>query len=1401
MVSILSEAGASVVLTDVDNADALAVSAAKTRSSCQVAPFLPSDSTRHLGPCPVPPLQNQLLGPSCPCETLVLLDERCAVADVLLAKQLASKQLFSVRDEAMKRMAEAGDKAGDARCWSPPEVMYIMYTSGSTGKPKGCIVPTSGVWHRFGWGTKLLGFSSSDVFVLKTPSTFDCSIPEMWVPMYVGCTSVVVPDGAHLDFEVVKSTMSRARVTVAHFVPSVLSLFLDFVGEGDLPALRQISCTGEALLLSHREKLTKKLGARSSGPLPLINLYGPTEAAIEVTYFDAKDDTPGAAHGFPIGFGGDDGVHMYVTDPNDPSKLMGAGEKGEVCIGGVQVAYGYLDRPELTNEKFVPNPHGHPGLLYRSGDLGTMSADGLLQYHGRADRQVKVGGVRIELGEIEAVTLKCFPSLLNVAVEKVDQRLVGVAAPRPGATLPSAYEVQAALATEVPAAYIPSEWHFRDSLPLGSAGKVDHKLVLAWVKDQSKASMWGAIYDELYFANEFQVSDGVDDPTMDWAAYTDSFTNEMHERPTIQEWVEETVNEVLAKQPKRVVEMGCGKGMILFKVASAPCVEEYVGCDLSRLAVKHVERVFQSHVATEASGVSCKLSTHVRDASNFAGLADKGFDAVVCNGVSMYFPSASYLVDVLLAGLPKLEPSGGVYHFGDVISREHYKLFLLRRARFFTHSYEELQSGETREQLFASAKDRCFEHELFYALQLAGRLPGVAAIEVQLKHGEVMSEFNRYRYNVLLHLGESPSKPLDVVDVDEADEAIRTSADAVASKLASLAATSPNAVLACHGILNARLSADALLLSGAEDAVAPPVQLGVGAGGGIDPPVLRAAVQKALPGHHLVLQWARDGRAERMDVYAIPLPKQDAEPYPVSASAGTSADAALAAGLDAVMRSACAVSGAASLIERAEGAKVESFTNQLQTVDEGKESGGGDNEAALNEAKKLWNDSLAKEGKHAAVLALLGAKLGLPAPASATESFSSLGGNSFVAMQTIGAVRSLLGVAVPVFELLTKTFGAFADSVVAKASGGGGGGTYEWVSVVDESTQWGKVASLSAPTFVFFPQAGSSPKQYAPIFTELKQRLFGRYLFIQPPGRDARADEPNETDYKRFISQSVAALKPYLIGPESREGPTTFIGDSWGAIAAFAVAHELRKCCGWTPSHMLVSGNASPRVTSTHMGLGSYSPTPMQDLTDKELVGFLKASGVEEEDDSRLDELVQSFRADCQLYEDYKRPEELPMLPTKLCVLRGKNDQVVTMGEACGWVEEFDCEESKILRVPNATHHVHEEQPAEVAEHIIAFLGLSSSCRRTEVTDKSPAASPTKGKHGSFSLAPPCPFVRGVDEAALQSFREGNLLYRMGSALGSKGEISQLSRTRSSQSKLNFEYPPRENTTSPEVAF
>jgi len=461
--------------------------------------------------------------------------------------------------------------------------------------------------------------------------------------------------------------------------------------------------------------------------------------------------------------------------------------------------------------------------------------------------------------------------------------------------------------------------------------------------------------------------------------------------------------------------------------------------------------------------------------------------------------------------------------------------------------------------------------------------------------------------------------------------------------------------------------------------------------------------------------------------------------------------------------------------------------------------------AALNESKKLWDDAHDAAGKRAAVLALLGAKLGLPASANVNESFSSLGGNSFVAMQTIGAVRSLLGVAVPIFELLTKTFGDFADSVVAKSCGDVRHTANEWVALVDESHTFGKVAALKAPTFVFFPQAGSSPKQYAPLFTELKKRCsIGRYLFIQPPGRDARVDEPSVTDTTTCITQCAEALKPYLVGPASMEGPVIFIGDSWGAIAAFATAHELFACCGFAPDHMLVSGNASPAVTSTHMGLGSFSSKPMNELSDADLVDFLKASGVE--DDKQLDkELLHAFRADCELYENYTRPANLPPLPSKLYVMRGKDDDVVSSSEVCGWIDEFDCEEAKFVRVPNATHHVHEEQPGGVADHIMSFVGLSALKEMKEVR---PAANSPAKKKGA-TLAPPMPFVRGVDPKALQSFREGNLLYRMGAAFGSKGQLSDLPECLPSPAedtggsygidsiRATRDTPPREHSVSP----
>jgi hypothetical protein len=191
----------------------------------------------------------------------------------------------------------------------------------------------------------------------------------------------------------------------------------------------------------------------------------------------------------------------------------------------------------------------------------------------------------------------------------------------------------------------------------------------------------------------------------------------------------------------------------------------------------------------------------------------------------------------------------------------------------------------------------------------------------------------------------------------------------------------------------------------------------------------------------------------------------------------------LAAGLATVMISACEIVGQAALVERAGNeAGLESFTNKLASVDDTASGGGDGGEALMHEARTLWADEAGgAQAKHAAVLALLGAVLGMPAPAPPSESFATNGDNSFVAMQAIGAVRAELGVGVPVFELLTKTFGAFADAVLAKAGGHDTLDVRSWVVAVDESApQQGRAAAQSASTFVFFPQAGASPSSTRP---------------------------------------------------------------------------------------------------------------------------------------------------------------------------------------------------------------------------------------------------------------------------------------------------------------------------------
>ncbi|GAA10774.2 amino acid adenylation domain-containing protein, partial [Gordonia alkanivorans] len=290
---------------------------------------------------------------------------------------------------------ELGAVVDEVGVLSPLVGVYTLFTSGSTGRPKGVTVSHGAVVNRLGWMQSLFGVTGDDVVLWKTPVSFDVSVWELFWPLMVGASVVVAEPGGHRDPWYVASVVERFGVSVCHFVPSMLSVFVDALGGSGgvgLGSLRQVFCSGEALGVAGVE------GLRGLVPgVRVVNLYGPTEAAVDVTSYVVG----GGEVVVPIGRAVPN-VSVWVLDSR--LRPVPVGVVGELYLGGVQVARGYASRSGLTAERFVADPFGGWGSrLYRTGDRVRWSGVGELEYLGRSDFQVKLRGQRIELGEIESV--------------------------------------------------------------------------------------------------------------------------------------------------------------------------------------------------------------------------------------------------------------------------------------------------------------------------------------------------------------------------------------------------------------------------------------------------------------------------------------------------------------------------------------------------------------------------------------------------------------------------------------------------------------------------------------------------------------------------------------------------------------------------------------------------------------------------------------------------------------------------------------------------------------------------------------------------------------------------------------------------------------------------------------
>lgn len=348
---------------------------------------------------------------------------------------------------------------------SPDDIAYVMFTSGSTGKPKGASNTHRGIANRLLWGQNAYPLTAQDVVLHKTPANFDVSLWELFWALIAGARLVVAEPGKHSDSAYLIDAINSEGVTVAHFVPSMLRAFLSDPGAGSCTSLRHVITSGEALTADLRDHFFATV------PAELHNLYGPTEASVEATYFDCVrgDDDPLVPIGRPIA-----NVTTHLLDGNMLPVPIGV--LGELYLGGIGVATGYLNRPELTAERFVDSAHGR---LYRTGDFGRYRPDGNIEYGGRADDQIKIRGVRIELGEVEAA-LAASPDVRQaVVVAGTDHTgvpiLVAYVVAADPQSAPSPIAVREFVRQTLPDAMLPTHIVVVDDIPTTSSGKRDLK--------------------------------------------------------------------------------------------------------------------------------------------------------------------------------------------------------------------------------------------------------------------------------------------------------------------------------------------------------------------------------------------------------------------------------------------------------------------------------------------------------------------------------------------------------------------------------------------------------------------------------------------------------------------------------------------------------------------------------------------------------------------------------------------------------------------------------------------------------------------------------------------------------------------------------------------------------------
>ncbi|GHG76385.1 non-ribosomal peptide synthetase [Comamonas sp. JC664] len=593
---------------------------------------------------------------------------------------------------------------------TPDNAAYVIYTSGSTGRPKGVIVTHANATRLFTTSEPLFGFGASDVWTLFHSAAFDFSVWELWGSLLYGGRLVVVPHWMTRAPEAFGELIAREGVTVLNQTPSAFRALVRTPAIAQAQggrSLKWIIFGGEALdAATVRPWFEQYVSAGTR----LINMYGITETTVHVTYYQVTEaDLASAAS--PIGRPLPDLELRLLDEHGQPVPV---GVPGEMYVGGAGVARGYLKRPELTAQRFIEDPTAPGKRLYRSGDLAIRLPDGGFTYLGRIDDQVKIRGFRIELGEIQSV-LAAHPAVAGAYVTTHER---------------------SADDRRITAYVVPKQDAAQTLLSSGSEGGIG----------DTHVGEWSSLYDDLYAraASEPQV-----DPSFNIAGWDSSYTGAALSAEAMKEWVDHTVRQILVRAPRRVLEIGCGTGLLLTRIA--PSTEAYWATDVSGVVVDMLRGV----TAKTAGLAHAKLFHRAADQLDGIDFGDARFDVVMLNSVVQYFPSGEYLASALESASRRLD-TGGVIFVGDVRN--------LRLLEAFHASIVLAQSSGTVEpqvlktrvaQRLAAEEELVLDPDFFWGLKQ--RIPRLTHVEIRPKRGVCLNELTRFRYDVLLHLDTAPS--------------------------------------------------------------------------------------------------------------------------------------------------------------------------------------------------------------------------------------------------------------------------------------------------------------------------------------------------------------------------------------------------------------------------------------------------------------------------------------------------------------------------------------------------------------------------------------------------------------------------------------------------------------------